>query len=72
MNIHAIIYKQLNDDVELESGTTIKTIVFQEMLFEGFVECRVFASNGNVYAALYENDDKITKFVFVPKQPEAK
>lgn len=72
MNPQETIKSQLINDVKLDKGVTIKTIVHQSMLFDGMVECRVFCSDGKVYACLIENDDKITKFVFVPPNPQEK
>jgi len=66
MNIQTIVHKLLTDDIELKG--TLKTIVFQEMLYPGMCECRCFIDNGDVYSCLYEDGDKITPFVLVPPQ----
>ncbi|WNK14111.1 MAG: hypothetical protein [Microvirus sp.] len=45
----------------------VKTILFQEMIWPSLVECRIFTSDGAIYACMYENNDKMTKFVKVPE-----
>jgi len=66
------IINELNLDVELDKDSTVKTIVIQDTIWAGIVECRTFISDGRVYAAMYENDKKLTQYELVPTKQENK
>lgn len=46
----------------------IATVVLQEMIYPGMVECRIFLKDGKVYSAMYSGPELATDFVLVPKQ----
>lgn len=49
-----------------KKGMVIKTIVMQDLLWPNHTEVRAYDADGNIYSALYELEDKVTKFVMVP------
>jgi len=57
---------------EIDDNLVVKTIVLQDTIWDKIVECRCFTADGGVYAAMYENDKKITPFKAVPKPNQEK
>lgn len=47
---------------------TVKTMVVQDLIWDGYSECRLFTNNGEVYSAVFVEDEKVTDFVIAPKQ----
>lgn len=72
MLIKTTILALLGADVKLPEECQVKTIVFQDTVWDGMVECRCFCDTGATYCALFDCDDKITKFVLAPNKPEGK
>lgn len=61
------ILEDLQNDLSLGS-IPVKTIVIQETIWSGIVECRCFSADGGVFAAMYQDDKKLTAFAVVPNQ----
>lgn len=68
MNTKSFIHKMLQDTASRAGGYDIKTIVFQGLPWEGFEECRVILADGATFAALFEDGEKISPFVELPKE----
>jgi len=52
---------------DLGKKIKIKTVVIQDLIWPGHIEIRAYTDNGEAFSALYENNDKVSKFVPVPK-----
>lgn len=60
--IVATLCKDVNKKIQ------VKTVVFQDLLWPGYHECRAFCDDGAAYAALFEGAEQLTKFVLCPKE----
>lgn len=58
----------LQDDCHKDGGYDIKTIIFQVLPWATFQECRVIMADGSIFAALFEDGDKISPFAEMPRE----
>lgn len=68
MHVKAFIHKMLQDTAAREGGYDIKTILFATLPWNGIEECRVVLADGTIFSALFEDGDKISAFVEMPKE----
>lgn len=68
MNTKAFIHKMLMDCMPKDGGYDIKTIIFASLPWPDFEECRVVLADGSIIAAIFEDGDRITPFVELPKE----
>lgn len=61
------LINQLSEDINL-GDVLVKTIVIQDTIWPLYNEVRCFTSDGGVYAAMYQNDKKLTAFAAVPNK----
>lgn len=57
----------LREQIE-DKNLVVKTMVIQDLLWPGYSECRLFVDNGDVYSAIFVDDEKLTEFVLTPKE----
>lgn len=67
MHAKAFIHKMLQDTAHRDGGYDIKTIVFSTLPWEDFEECQVTLADGTKLIALFNDGEKISKFVEAPR-----
>lgn len=68
MHVKAFIHKMLQDTANREGGYDIQTIIFTRLPWPDMEECRVILSDGTIFSAVFEEGEKITPFVELPKE----
>ena len=68
MHVKAFIHKMLQDTMHRDGGYDIKTVVFENLPWSDFEQCRVHLADGAVFVALFEAGEKISDFVELPKE----
>lgn len=68
MHVKAIIHNLLQDSAHRDGGYDIKTVAFETLPWSDFEQCRVHLADGSVFVALFEEGEKISPFVELPKE----
>lgn len=61
-SMEKVLSEQLNQEV------TVKTMVIQDLIWPKYAECRLFTHQGDVFSAIFVDDEKTTEFILCPKE----
>jgi len=68
MNTKAFVHKMLQDMQHRDGGYDIRTIVFSTLPWPSMEECRAILTDGTIFSAIFEDGEKLSPFVEIPKE----
>lgn len=61
--MQGVLREQLED-----KDLVVKMMAIQDTLYPDYSECRLFIEGGDIYSAMFVNEEKVTEFVLCPKE----